>query len=84
MLALDPDGVIRALDAGENRVLMNQSRPYGKNQSALGELSRANEPDGVVKLMSVVEILRRNAPDAFDENIARCNALAESECGKDG
>ncbi len=84
IFAAHPDGVVRAAHAGQNGRLRNQRRTHGKNQ-AVGRLARgADQADGVMQLVRVLEIDGRDAADAFGVDVLGDDPLAECERGENG
>jgi hypothetical protein len=64
--------------------LLDERGAHGEDEAAFGLLGGADEADGVAELVGVAEILRGDAADAFDEDVAGGDAFAEGEGGEDG
>ena len=69
--ALHPHRVVRTLHAGQNRGGGNQRRAHEQNQPVRRLAPAADQPDGVLQRLGVLEIERRDAADAFHEDVRR-------------
>jgi len=78
-LAFNPNRIVGAFDSGEDGGFRDERRAHREDEAALGLAGAADEPDRVAELMGVIEILRGDAADPFDEDVAGGDALAECE-----
>jgi len=82
--AFHPDRVVGPAHAGQNRRTRNQRGPHRKDE-ALGSLPRgAQQPDGVIQALRVLEIDGPDAADALREDVRRGDLFAEGQGGEDG
>ena len=84
IFAAHPDGVVGALDAGEDGIARDESRADAQEKPFVGLAGGAEEADGVAELVRVLEVEGREAADAFGVDVGWRDLFAKSEGGQKG
>src|SRR5262245_60185897 len=83
ILPSDPDRVVRASNAREDRALRNQGRTHGEDYAGWRLARRANQADGVMQQVGVFKIDWADSPDAFGVDIRWLDSLTERQGRED-